>query len=736
MRLSCIVSALYLTCTLAVASPWGDFVQRRRNPDPRAGKWSVCVRPADFPTFEAYKDPTFQKLLTAGDCNLETLSAAVSQDLWAQKGWGREAHWLLLSPSGDETGYGSGRPKGDEILSAIHGAGAKPRWEARDQFLREHPDQGEASLEAVSQAFQILRVRLLALDKEGKVRIAAWHANPSARPGFTSPRISLGPGLQGEDQADELYAGVAEAFERLIGLPGWERQAGAVASYLGLYDVGQSTRMRRLCIQAAGSLEQALREDPYDQDLVNFWMETMDAAGLPLGNLAALCTPVPGDPWPDPGILGRLLEPSYRRRDWNGALKLLSDLAPQSLPEPMSALAWENHIRLQCALQAHRAVALAGQGSWDLAGGALSEARNWGGSSGVREILLTRGSLFTGPGGDPNAWRLLLTQALGRDGEPPAMPALAPPLRLVVGGMPKWLVTWSALRAAPELAPWSPAELHWEVADREAHEKAQARYGWAHGPRWAIYRGEQLRASGGACPDARALAALLEAEGPTQLQRLQGVLASMPDHLAARRERFDLLMRRMPNRWLEPTLAQDAARALVVLEFNPQSAWKPDPAVWAEAAQQALPALEQAIRVWPNRTYLWRAWISWSRFHPQRPSVLTLAQGTAFWSPKGEWRSWLPYEVQRAVAAEMKRQGNFGAMRDWFRAVWDSLDHRPLRALYRGEQSWVLERRREEETSVFQPLRDALAALECTQEQAELERTFGEMMGRQPARRR
>jgi len=46
------------------------------------------------------------------------------------------------------------------------------------------------------------------------------------------------------------------------------------------------------------------------------------------------------------------------------------------------------------------------------------------------------------------------------------------------------------------------------------------------------------------------------------------------------------------------------------------------------------------------------------------------------------------------------------------------------------------QRRREEETSVFQPLRDALAALECTQEQAELERTFGEMMGRQPARRR
>jgi hypothetical protein len=59
-----------------------------------------------------------------------------------------------------------------------------------------------------------------------------------------------------------------------------------------------------------------------------------------------------------------------------------------------------------------------------------------------------------------------------------------------------------------------------------------------------------------------------------------------------------------------------------------------------------------------------------------------------------------------------------------------------LRSLYRGEQTWIMERRREEETAVFQPLRDALAALGCTQEQAELERAFGEMMGRAPAGRR
>jgi hypothetical protein len=107
-----------------------------------------------------------------------------------------------------------------------------------------------------------------------------------------------------------------------------------------------------------------------------------------------------------------------------------------------------------------------------------------------------------------------------------------------------------------------------------------------------------------------------------------------------------------------------------------------------------------------------------------------MAQSTAFWSPRGDWRSWLPYEAQRAVAAELKRQGSFNTMRDWFRSVWDTLDHRPLRNLYRGEQSWILEQRQQVKTAVFQPLREALAALGCTQEQAELEREFGEMMGR------
>ncbi len=637
-------------------------------------------------------------------------------------------------PGGEEAGDGAGLPKGEEVLDAIHARGGKPRWEAREEFLREHPDQGEALLESLAQAFQLLRGRVRDLDRSGRIQIPAWHAGPEDRGAQVPARISLA-GPQGEAMADDLYGEVADTFEKIIALPDWEWEAVAVASHLAHWDVGQSGRMRKLCAQAARSLEQALRQDPYDLDLATFWVEMTDAAGLPLEHLDGLCLPVPGDPWPEAGMVSRLVAPSLRRRDWNGALKVLAELAPQGPPEPVTPRGWEDYCRLQGTFHGLRALALAGQGSRDLAAHALGESRHWAGRNGVREAAVFGGSQLMGSAEAAIAWRRLIAQAMDRGGDAPPMPPVEPPLRLVVGGMPSWILEWSALRQAPELAPWSPSELRWEVADRQAHEQQSARRGWGPGPRWALYRGEELRATGTTCPNSGSLAALLDSQGPAMLQRLQRVVEAEPHHLAARRERFDLLLRRMPDPRLEPILAQDAARALVTLEFAPSASWKPDPELWADAAQQALPRLEQAIRSWPNRTYLWRAWFSWARFHPRHPSVLALAQGTVFWSPRGDWRGWLPYEVHRAVAAELRAQGNYPAMREWFRSVWEHLDHRPLTSLPNHERAWVMERRREEETAVFRPLREALQVLGCNDERQELERVFGEMTGRAPSRR-
>ena len=153
------------------------------------------------------------------------------------------------------------------------------------------------------------------------------------------------------------------------------------------------------------------------------------------------------------------------------------------------------------------------------------------------------------------------------------------------------------------------------------------------------------------------------------LQRLQRVVEAKPHHLAARRERFDLLLRRMPDPRLEPILAEDAARALVDPGVRPRGLLEARPrTVGRRRPTGPAPAWSRPSAPGPTAPTCGAPGSPGPGSTPARPSVLALAQGTAFWSPRGDWRGWLPYEVHRAVAAELRAQGNYPAMREWFRA--------------------------------------------------------------------
>jgi len=650
------------------------------------------------------------------------LGAAQAQDLQSTRG----ASWALLAPSGEVAGVGTGRPKGAALLDAIHASGALARWEVRDAFLKEHPNQGDARLEALGQELRLLRAQLASLDAQGKVKVPAWHPAPGLP--VTEDRVSLA-GAEGDAKADELYQGVLEALRNLAQVPAWTREAEWVASRLGQFELGQSTAFRRFFSTLAPQLEDLAAQDPQD-----LWMEVLDGAGLAPETLSGRMLAVPGSVWPSAQVLPTLLEPSRRRGNWEGELKLLADLAPQAPPEPVTRRGWDAYCELQGALLAHTTSALASRGSWDQARAALDEAVRWGGARSAQAALLRRGA--RGSGTDAGAWRSLFSQLATRKQEPPPAPHLPAPLRLTLMGRPSWLLAWTGLRDAPELALWSPGELQWDVATPDAHARARRTFGWNAKPRWVLTRGEDLLATGETRPEGKGLAGVLAGQGMPMLERLSRFLAQNPDHLAARRERFDLLLKRMPDARLEPLLAEDAARARLTLPFGPLEGWKPSEAIWAGAAQAVLPELEASLRGWPGDALLWQAWISWSRFHPGRPLILELARSLPYWNPNGDWRTSLPYAVQRAVAAELRRQGNFQLMRDWFQAAWDLLDQRPLKDLRPWEKPYLLDRRRAEETAIFQPLRDALRALGMNEQLLELERTFGAMMGREPTRSR
>ncbi len=705
----------------ALAGPWDDFLQARGRATRGEPRWTLCVRPNLVATRDLVKDEAYQRLAVGGGWGLEVLNPAQAQDLKGALG----ADWALLGPAGDVAGKGRGVPTGERLLAALHARGARARWEEREAFLHEHPGQGDALLEDLALAMNLLRARLAALDAQGRIQVPLWHPVPGPAP--ADDRIALA-GSGADALAGELYREAEDAFRRLTRAPGWHLEASAIVARLGSIQLGQSSGWRDLFAQVAEDLEPRVAADPRNGGLLRLWMTCLEGAGRLPETLSGRFTAPPGSVWPRAEDLTSLLEPFRRRRDFTAVARLLEDLTPAGPPEPLAPKGWEAYCDLRSALLANQAVNSASQGAWDQARAAMDEASAWGGSHAVRTAFLARGHLDTTA--DPGAWRrLLFARDEVRHRRPP-MPEQPPPLRLALLGLPPWLLRWTALREAPELAAWSPSELRWEIPGPRAHAEARARHGWDARPRWALLRGEELLASGDALPAPQALAAELAAHGTPLLERLRRLLSAEPGHEGARRARFRLLLARMPERGLEPELAGDAAEALLELPFGPDAPWKPDPDLWGAAAQAVLPRLEERLRTWPRDAGLWKAWIAWSRFHPGRPSLLALAEDLPHWSPGADWRAALPYPVLRRVAAELRRQGAFPQMRAWFQAAWDRLDQRPARDLRPWERRWILERRAEEDTAVYQPLREALRALGLHAEQVDLERTFAAMMAR------
>jgi hypothetical protein len=700
---------LIFACSLVQAGPWEDRVRKSGSQPSAQQRWTLCVRPGLAPGRDLLGDEAYQKLVAGGDWTLETLSAAQAQDLQTTAG----AAWALLAP------------RGEALLQAVHGTGARARWEVREAFLREHPAQGEALLEALGFELRLLRAKVAGLDAQGRVKVAPWHPAPGVLP--ADDRIAL-KGAGAEAMAEDLYAGMGETLGRLSRVHAWTRQARGVAERLALVDLGQAPSQRRRFQQLAPDLEALAVADPEDGGLLQLWLEAQGGAGQVPGTLAGKFTPVPGTSWPAAGMVATLLEPFRRREDWAGQLRCLAELTSPGPPEPLTVAGWESWCQLQGALLASRAAAFTLQGSLEQAQTSLDAAVTWGGLRPLQGAFLRRSGQEAG--GALAAWRRMLARVAGRPSEKPVMPPQAPPLRLVLLGRPPWLLAWTALRDAPDLAPWAPGELRWEIAGPDVHLRERARFGWDAQPRWALFRGEELLESGGTLPAPPALAARVAAHGTPLAQRLGNLLAQEPGHLAARRARFELLRQRMPDPRLEPLLVEDAVRGSLALPFTPEEAWKPDPALWGAGAQAVLPDLEAQLRSWPTDAGLWRAWISWARFHPARPAILDLARSLPYWTPLGDWRTTLPAAAQEAVAAELWRQGRFLEMRDWFQAAWDQLDHRPLKELRPWERALAANRHAEEEATIFKPLRAALRALGQNEQLLELERTFGAMMGK------
>ena len=695
----------------------------------------LLVREADFDSYLVLDDEPLLKLRVESQLVLMALPPKVADDLWVSRGWGNTPRWVLVNAQGEAGGHGVAPPKGGAILDFLGTKGVKPRWEVREDFLKDHPTQGDAWGESVQRGFALARNRLRALQAKGQVTRPAKPLTPSSPFQQTYTFTSPIPEIR-EEQADKVFSDWAQALEGLRQVDNWPAHSNGIQAFLlKVYGAGTSPRIRNVCRRMLQDLEAHVREEP-DGMAANGWPMLSELAGNPPDRLPQDIVPLPGRIWPPLPFMTSGVRPYLADSDWSGALAFLSAATPVAAPGGQDPGVGEE-LRFTLAVwELEKVMPLVQLDKEGEALAALEAARHLAGAQWA--ALVHEGLAFPFPLDDPSlSERLRTALAAAPLPDVPAPPA-KPPCKFTLLGQPTWSVAWGALRKSDALLSWSPGEISWAGLDDAQSRTLRASHAWGPEPRWVLSRGGETLASGLDCPTSGYLAGLLSAQGPSALQALDAILERHPDHNAARRARVEVLKARMPEPRLEPRLAED--ERLVwrdeftrpqPLDFGPEAPWKPDPALWQWAATQALPPLQDKLEQWPGSAALWVDWVSWSEFHPGKPSPVALAKALPIWGSRDRWAKGLPMEVHKAVGQALKARGDLKGAVDWLLDAWEVQPKTPAAEI--TQENWDGFARgflKDLGEAVVKPLEEDLVSLGRAEEARDIERTFKSMSAR------
>lgn len=584
------------------------------------------------------------RLIWNEELRVDTPSEAQMQALWGKEGWNLEDPRVVLVGVEDRViASWNGEPRPEEVLAALKGSGWVARLTRLEDFLREHPDQGQARLGQI----QTLATRARRLDPEQEGPLSA--ANQAA--------------LEG-------------ALERLRDLPDWPRHAPAQlwsALFRDLLNRPTAPLAPDLRRRLREDVEEALLRDPAQGGLWTLWGLLASQPGEAEALIARL-PKLPGQPLLPPGAVQPLVEFHLR----SGASAALETLATRTIPETTT---WSS----DAAWRSARVAALFGQRRKEEAFRTLQSDQEALPDVGfMGRVMGLFPLLQPAQGEDPfltpeDRTRLFTTLQEGRqlaqakakakrmdESEDP------PLLRFERAGTPAWSAGWGSLAAHPAFDDWGPTELAFGHLEGKAWSDLQERQGWGPEPRWILRKGDEVFASGTEAPTAPALAEVARRQGEPRLAQLRRVLKEHPDLLAARKLRLQLLRDRMPHPRLEAQLLEDAQRGA---EPFLEEAFQPLPELWAAPARRKSTELEGALLHWPQDISTWLTWLDWTRISGQGDVAALLLRLPLPPLEPGE-EGPLPTGVGGAVAERLQRQGRMPELAAFGRPFWEALKPR------------------------------------------------------------
>jgi len=225
---------------------------------------------------------------------------------------------------------------------------------------------------------------------------------------------------------------------------------------------------------------------------------------------------------------------------------------------------------------------------------------------------------------------------------------------------------WKALRDSPALDAWGPGDLQWRALSKDQLKRVREDFGLDVKPRWFLFQGRNLNASGTSAPDPAYIHGRLRNLGIPRLEALTIFLSQHPEQKEAHVERFHLLRNRLPQPRLEADFRLDAEAAL--LPVTPEGAWSPSTEAWSFSAQRVLPKLEETLRHWPSDLGAWKAWMAWSELSPGKSK----ATGMALAATLEPWPK-LRFEAAQLIARQLRNRGDWKALQHFAQGHWDAL---------------------------------------------------------------